>query len=142
MQNGHPVYNVSQVVKNYLVSALLILWVIIINKLVFNQQPIMMGVEDEVSEEAKDNLLESMGVMEIFLKDKPWIAGDDLTIADLTVLALISTVEVVVFPIDPERFPRLADWFERAKQLPYFEECNKEALEQVAELAKHETPLI
>ncbi|KAH1018811.1 hypothetical protein HUJ05_006506 [Dendroctonus ponderosae] len=104
--------------------------------------PIMMGIEDVVSEEASDCMLESLGLLEIFLKDKPWIAGDDLTIADLTILALVATVEEVVFPIDPERFPKLSEWFNKAKELPYFEECNREGLDKMGQLVRHEVPLI
>nr|QVK45131.1 GSTe7 [Pagiophloeus tsushimanus] len=105
-------------------------------------QPIMMGIQDEVSEDARDSMLEALGLLETFLKDNQWMAGDDLTIADLTILALISTVEEAVFPIDPERFPKLADWFSRAKELPYFEESNREGLDKIKELVRHEVPLI
>nr|QFU14637.1 glutathione S-transferase GSTe9 [Dendroctonus armandi] len=104
--------------------------------------PIMMGIEDVVSEEASDCMLESLGLLEVFLKDKPWIAGDVLTIADLTILALVATVEEVVFPIDPERFPKLSEWFNKAKELAYFEECNKEGLDKMGQLVRHEVPLI
>lgn len=102
----------------------------------------MMGIEDVVSEEASDCMLESLGLLEVFLKDKPWIAGDVLTIADLTILALVATVEEVVFPIDPERFPKLSEWFNKAKELAYFEECNKEGLDKMGQLVRHEVPLI
>lgn len=102
----------------------------------------MMGIQDEVSEEDQDNTLEALGLLEIFLKDHEWMAGDGITIADLTILSLVSTIEEVVCPIDPERFPKLADWLNRCKELPYFEECNREGLEKIKELMKHEVPII
>ncbi|CAG9767485.1 unnamed protein product [Ceutorhynchus assimilis] len=103
--------------------------------------PIIMGIEEDISEEARDGFLEALGILEIFLKDYQWMAGDDITIADLSILAFLSTVETVL-PLDPERFPKLTNWFGRAKELPYFEECNGEGLDQIKEMLKREVPLI
>ncbi|KAL1502339.1 hypothetical protein ABEB36_007494 [Hypothenemus hampei] len=104
--------------------------------------PVIMGVQDDISEEARDNIIETLGFLEIFLKDKAWVAGDDMTVADLSILAIVSTINDALFPIDPERFPNIIEWYGRGKELPYFEECNKEANERFKELIKHEIPLL
>ncbi|XP_066154048.1 glutathione S-transferase D4-like [Euwallacea fornicatus] len=104
--------------------------------------PVLAGVADEVTDESKESILEYLGILDIFLKDKPWIAGEDLTIADLTLLAIITTIEEVAFAIDPERFPRLTKWLTNGKNLVYFEECNKEGLNKFKEMSRHEVPLI
>lgn len=75
-------------------------------------------------------MYEAYGFMEAFLKDKKWIAGDEMSIADLCALATVATLELLV-PIEESEYPLLFDWLKRGKELPYFEETNKEGLESI-----------
>lgn len=61
--------------------------------------------------------------MESFLTDKPYLAGDNLTIADLCCVCTITSVSLFA-PITEERYPKLSDWVKRLSALPYYEETN------------------
>ncbi|XP_060520843.1 uncharacterized protein LOC132698667 [Cylas formicarius] len=89
--------------------------------------PLFMG-ESQVSEDDADKLIEAFGFLEEFLGDNQWMVGDDITIADLSLLATVATVELF-FPIDAERFPKMTEWLARGKELPYFDEVNSEGFD-------------
>lgn len=96
------------------------------------QHPIFTGTGD-LSDDDRDKLIEAYGFLEEFLNGHPWMAGTDLTIADLSILATLVSVELLV-PVEADRFPQLSDWLNTAKELPYFEECNAEGLAKFKEL--------
>lgn len=60
-----------------------------------------------------------------FLKDDPYLVGNHLTLADFSCVAMISCMDEFA-PIDAEKYPKLADWFKRMSQLPYYNELNGE----------------
>lgn len=53
----------------------------------------MMG-EGKVDEKDKEKLKEALGWLETFLGDAPYMAGDRMTIADYSLTASISSIEV------------------------------------------------
>lgn len=58
-----------------------------------------------------------------FLKNSPYLCGDEMTIADLCLIGTISSVNEV-FPFDSERHAAALEWIDRMSQLPYYEETN------------------
>ncbi|KAH8306476.1 hypothetical protein KR018_012419, partial [Drosophila ironensis] len=50
-----------------------------------------------------------------FLEDQDYVAGDCLTVADIALLASVSTFEVVDFDFSP--YPNVARWYENAKEV-------------------------
>lgn len=81
---------------------------------------ILFGGLVDVPEDKIEGLYEACDILEIFLKDDPYLAGDALTVADL---CLVPTVTSMVYhaPIDPEMYPKITAWIERLAQLPYYE---------------------
>jgi glutathione S-transferase len=66
-------------------------------------------------------------VVEHFFDDNNcWIAGDDISIADLSLIPSITSLDVVV-PIDDKQFPKLARWIKKAESMPFYE-ANKKGL--------------
>ncbi|KAJ3635650.1 hypothetical protein MTP99_008542 [Tenebrio molitor] len=66
-------------------------------------------------------------VVEHFFDDNNcWIAGDDISIADLSLIPSITSLDVVV-PIDEKQFPKLARWVKKAESMPFYE-ANKKGL--------------
>jgi glutathione S-transferase len=47
----------------------------------------------KIPSEQKERLSQTLGVLENFLSNK-WFAGDEITIADISILATVSTVKV------------------------------------------------
>ncbi|CAH0546304.1 unnamed protein product [Brassicogethes aeneus] len=100
--------------------------------------PLFMG-ESEIDEDVKDKLIEALGFLESFLNGHDWFAGDEVTIADLSILSTLATVELFI-PVDAERFPQLDAWLKRAKDLPYFHETNAEGLQLFKEMMPNAVP--
>ncbi|XP_044270689.1 glutathione S-transferase 1-like [Tribolium madens] len=90
------------------------------------------GIGD-ISEDDRDKLLEAYGFLEEFLNGHPWLAGDEMTVADLSVLATLASADLFI-PVEADRFPQLFDWLKTGKELPFFDECNAEGLAKFKEM--------
>jgi len=82
---------------------------------------------------------EAFQFLDTFLADSEYAAGNSLTIADLTLVATVSTFEAVNF--DLSKYPNVAKWLNKVKTTaPDYEEINgkgiKEFKEFVATLMK------
>lgn len=86
--------------------------------------------QKKVLPQSRDSLVESIKITETFLEKSKWIAGDNLTIADFSTLATISTI--VAFGYNLSQHPNLTRWYNQCQQLKGIEENNSGA----AELAK------
>nr|AVT42198.1 glutathione S-transferase e17 [Lissorhoptrus oryzophilus] len=80
----------------------------------------------------KDSIFKTYALMEKFLRSFPWIAGKKLTIADLSLIPAITSLNVVV-PISREDYPNLTKWIERAESLPCYVD-NQNGLNQLRDL--------
>lgn len=74
-------------------------------------------------------------IMENFLKEKPYVCGDELTIADFCCVATITSVNDAA-PIDETKYPKLLAWLNRMAELPYYKEINEEGSEELKRLFK------
>lgn len=94
--------------------------------------PIMFRGAKELDEEATDKIKEAYNFLEAFLDGREWLAGNDMTIADLCNVATVSSMEAFV-PLDEERHEKLTAWFSKCKELPYYTENNQEGLDLLKE---------
>ncbi|KAF7265326.1 hypothetical protein GWI33_021309 [Rhynchophorus ferrugineus] len=72
-------------------------------------------------DEHRESILKTYALMEKFLRSYPWIAGKKLTIADLSLIPSITSLDVIV-PISREDYPNLTKWIEKAERLPCYVE--------------------
>lgn len=86
-------------------------------------------------EEHKDSIQKTYALMEKFLRSFPWIAGKKLTIADLSLIPSITSLNVLV-PINKEEYPNLTNWMARAETLPCYVE-NQNGLNQLRDLLQN-----
>lgn len=70
-----------------------------------------------------DALYESYDYVEKFLSKQSFLAGDQLTIADLCCICTI-TSGALFASICEDRYPKLSDWIKKLSALPYYEETN------------------
>ncbi|KAH8279061.1 hypothetical protein KR026_000766 [Drosophila bipectinata] len=89
----------------------------------------------EIPQAKIDTLAEVYKNLNLFLKTSDFVAGDNLTIADFHVLAVLTGL-VYFLEIESSKYPRLAGWLQRMKRLPYYEEANGARLEQILQLIK------
>ena len=87
-----------------------------------------MQLPNEYSASRSEKLVEltdALTFLEIFLINKDYVAGDYLTIADISILANVSHLEVAV-EFDISSYPNIWGWFNRLRrELPYYDELTK-----------------
>ncbi|XP_067672200.1 glutathione S-transferase 1-like [Haliotis asinina] len=72
--------------------------------------------------------------IDTLLRDKNFLTGDTMTIADLSIVASF-TVELV-YEGDMSKFPNAMAWYKRMQELPYFKEVNENFYEWVNKVKK------
>ncbi|XP_013174099.1 PREDICTED: glutathione S-transferase D7-like isoform X1 [Papilio xuthus] len=99
--------------------------------------PMIMG--KEYNEEKNDKLKEVVGWLNSMLEGRKFVAGDKLSIADITTAVTMSNLDS--FGFDYSSYPNVKSWFERTvKELePYgYEEINKSNADKLAMMLKKE----
>lgn len=75
-------------------------------------------------DEKKKKLDEAFDFLNTFLIDNEFAAGNSLTVADISLMASISSMEVCEY--DFSKFPNVVRWYNKAKStIPDYEESNK-----------------
>lgn len=70
---------------------------------------------------------EALTLLEIFLINNNYLAGDHLTIADITILANVTFLEIAV-EFDLTSYPNIWNWYNRLRaELPYYDPLTKKA---------------
>ena len=77
-----------------------------------------------MSEESKTKFNDTMKLLDQLIGNNKYVAGSDLTIADLSVLA--STNSLIILDMDLSPYPNFKTWITGlTEELPYFDEINK-----------------
>ncbi|XP_019878058.1 glutathione S-transferase 1 [Aethina tumida] len=91
--------------------------------------------EKEIPTKKISAITEAYRLLDTFLKDRPYLSGDCLTIADLCCVATVSTATIIT-PISTEKYPNLSTWYKTCKNLPYYEEANGVGLNKLDALVE------
>ncbi|XP_044738177.1 glutathione S-transferase 1-like [Chrysoperla carnea] len=87
--------------------------------------PIMLENAKTIPEKNKERVYEAYDFLEVFFDESSsWIAGKDLTVADLCIIPVVTTLKAFL-PIDESKYPKILAWIEKCKGLPYYVEINK-----------------
>ncbi|XP_048000772.1 glutathione S-transferase 1-like [Leguminivora glycinivorella] len=79
---------------------------------------------------------EALDFFNSFLKGHKYAVGDTLTLADLSLVATVSTIDAV--GINLESYPRVQQWFELVKSTaPGYEKANEKGLQKFKALVGH-----
>ncbi|XP_032590727.1 glutathione S-transferase 1 [Drosophila grimshawi] len=95
---------------------------------------ILFGGMTVVPKERIEAIIQVYDFLEAFLKDHDYMAGDQLTIADFSLISSISSLDIYA-PIDSAKYPKLSAWVKRLAKLPYYGE-NSQGLQQFAAVVK------
>ncbi|KAH8272924.1 hypothetical protein KR018_010978 [Drosophila ironensis] len=99
--------------------------------------------KENATEVPKDRLAElrdAYALMEQFLGENPYLAGGNLTIADLSVVATVSTLHLSYCPVEGAKYPKLAAWMARLSALPFYEEDNLRGARILADRIRAKLP--
>ncbi|CAG9859353.1 unnamed protein product [Phyllotreta striolata] len=80
-----------------------------------------------VSKDKADQVTQAYNLLETLLEKSPYVAGSSLTLADLSVIANVSSLNVLV-PVAENRYPKISEWMAKMKTLPYYQEANQVGL--------------
>ncbi|KPJ12893.1 Glutathione S-transferase 1 [Papilio machaon] len=96
--------------------------------------PVIYQGEKAIKPEAFEKIKSGYDFSEKFLT-KRWVAGDELTLADIFFMASISSLNEIL-PIDAATFPKLTAWLNRCKELDYYKKMNESGTVQLGALVK------
>ncbi|KAH8290470.1 hypothetical protein KR054_003476 [Drosophila jambulina] len=97
-------------------------------------RPLLFNGEVTLPQKHVDAVTEVYDFVETFL-EHDYLAGDQLTIADFSLVSTITSIGVFQ-ELDLAKYPKIAAWLERLKELPYYEEANGKGAAQFVELLK------
>lgn len=84
----------------------------------------MYGGNSIIPEDKIQGVKEAYGFLEKFLNGQNWVAGENMTIADFSILSSITVMNVLV-PISLQEFPNIINWLKRMEVLPYYDVSQK-----------------
>nr|UYI58577.1 glutathione S-transferase 6 [Grapholita molesta] len=88
--------------------------------------PIFFGNEKEFNPVMLQKIKSGYEFAEKFLT-APWLAGEEITVADICCVATVSTMNEVL-PIDESLFPKLVDWLRRCSEQDFYKKGNEPGL--------------
>lgn len=98
-------------------------------------KPIFHQNQPEWNTEAVKDIEEALQFLEIFLGDNAYLAGNKLTIADFSSVAIVTTI--LSFELFGDgKFPKINAWIKRLQQLPYYQEANGQHVDRCLQLFK------
>ncbi|XP_046960270.1 glutathione S-transferase 1-like [Vanessa cardui] len=79
------------------------------------------GARKPTEKQLKD-LHEAYDFLEAFLADTKFVAGDNMTIADISILSSVSAMRYII-PIDATKYPKIAAWFKFMESQSFYKKC-------------------
>lgn len=76
----------------------------------------------------------SFDILEAFLATDPFLVGQNLTIADISVALTVLMIDIFA-PLNTEKHPKTLAWLKRVREtVPVFDEINAEKLEEFKQI--------
>lgn len=85
-----------------------------------SQHPLLFFGETVIPESAKQGIRDVCALMEVFLKDAEYFAGNEITLADISIYATLSSIVHTGADIKP--YPLLSAWYKNMEKLPGWNE--------------------
>ncbi|KAK4877102.1 hypothetical protein RN001_009608 [Aquatica leii] len=81
--------------------------------------PILTGNTKTVPNNLIEETAQVYEFLDKFLEGSTWVAGNNVTLADFSLLSTITTLDDLV-PIDSNKYANIIAWIKRGEQLPYY----------------------
>lgn len=81
------------------------------------------GVQSAPTNQQLEDIEEGYQVMEKYLETTPYVAGERLTLADLSCVSTISSLNCIV-EVDSRKYVNLCGWWNRLKQFQWYQNKN------------------
>lgn len=86
----------------------------------------------EVPAKSVKNMQKCWSIMENFLNNGTFLCGNDMTIADISCIATLTSMDSFS-PIESSKYPKLVEWVKTMRGMPFYEH-NKEGAELVQKI--------
>ncbi|XP_967395.2 glutathione S-transferase 1 [Tribolium castaneum] len=97
--------------------------------------PIIRDGKKSLTQQEKDGIYEAYGFLETFLVGHEWVAGDFISVADYSLVSIISSLNYILVPIDSLKYPNLDAWLKRMEGRPEYA-ANLKGLEDYSMILK------
>jgi len=97
-------------------------------------RPALLRGVKTIPQEIIDEINIAYDFLNKFLEGHNWVAGDNITIADFSLVASTTSLDVLV-PINASKYSNVIAWIKRAQQLPYYT-VNQKGVEDFRALMK------
>ena len=82
------------------------------------------GFSERELSEAYDRMSECLKKVDDSLRQSPWLAGKNYSLADIAMIPFIDRINNLRHDLlDTNRLPRLIDWYERMRKRPAFDKA-------------------
>ncbi|KAL0868353.1 hypothetical protein ABMA27_007872 [Loxostege sticticalis] len=98
-------------------------------------EPVLFWGEPSFRPENLAKVTAAYDFTEKFLQEGSWLAGDDITLADICCVATVSSLTALI-PIDENKYPKLAAWLERCAAKDFYKKQNLPGLQEFDQLIK------
>lgn len=97
--------------------------------------PMFFRNETRIPQHQIDAIVDIYNLLETFLQNSKYIAGDQLTIADFSIVSSVTSL-VAFVEIDSSKYKKLTAWIKRMESLPYYQEANGVGAKILIEMIK------
>lgn len=80
------------------------------------------GGAKTIEKDKADLVVQAYQSLEILLEGKDFVAGNEVTIADFSLVATVSSCNSAIVPVAANTYPRISAWLSRMQQLSYYKE--------------------
>ncbi|XP_059048802.1 glutathione S-transferase 1-like [Achroia grisella] len=81
-----------------------------------------------------EDVKEAYGILERYLQKSEYVAGNNITVADISIVATISTLDAMI-PISDE-FPKTIEWLNKLKETEFYKKANEPGLAVISNAYK------
>ncbi|NP_001165914.1 glutathione S-transferase D3 [Nasonia vitripennis] len=91
--------------------------------------PVIFKIEETHSPERYEKLKDAFGILDRMLESQDYVAGRNLTVADLSIIATVTTAEALGFEVEG-KYKNVEKWIERTRvATPGYKKINVEGVE-------------
>ncbi|EAT40302.2 AAEL007954-PA [Aedes aegypti] len=86
--------------------------------------------QGEVPQDRVEYALEAVELLEALLRDGQYLAGDHVTLGDISCVTSFSFLDAML-PVERAKYPKVYAWYERMKHIEGYDEINQKAVDQL-----------
>ena len=92
-------------------------------RLRFIYEPILYFKSSEMPIDRIQSVQTAWDILERFLEKSDFVCGDEMTIADICIMATVSSADEII-PFDPVKHSKIIKWMDRMSKLPNYQQLN------------------